>query len=73
MKYSTYYEKKDGGEGPEIYLSDGAFSDSKTLGKALRDMRALEGGTRVSRFEVIEDKVRVYPSHKAYVLILTKV
>jgi hypothetical protein len=47
--------------GPAVSLSPGAFSNSKTLGKALREAGVLLPGGRVRNFQVEGDKVVVFP------------
>ncbi len=42
-------------------IADNAFSDSRTLGAALRAARVLQPGERVRTFRVEGDKVIIFP------------
>jgi hypothetical protein len=44
-----------------VAISDGAFSDSKKLGAALRKSKVMMAGARVAHFRVEGDKVIVFP------------
>jgi hypothetical protein len=44
-----------------ITVPNGAFSDRKTVGKALRAAKVLNAGDRVSHFRVEGDRVVVFP------------
>ena len=78
VEYLVQFVHKIGGKNPKdvarIYLPGSAFSDSRTLGAALREAelyasgvtypgqaRALMAGERVRTFRVEGDKVIVFP------------
>lgn len=48
--------------GPDVTLPGGAFSDSKTLGKALRKAGVLTSGGKVTNFRVEGNRVIIFPS-----------
>jgi hypothetical protein len=48
--------------GPDVEISDNAWSNRNTLAKALRKARVLDPGARVRSFRVEGDKVVVFPS-----------
>lgn len=48
-------------KGPDVEIRDGAFSDSKTLGKALREAGVLASGAYITSFRVEGDKTTVFP------------
>lgn len=47
--------------GGDVTLAAGAFSNSKTLAKALREVGILYSGGRIKNFRVEGDKVVVFP------------
>ena len=47
--------------GPDVEIANGAFSDSKSLGKALRAAGVLASGSRVENFRVEGDKTIIFP------------
>jgi hypothetical protein len=65
-KYSVRYvhaiANSSNDVGKEFEIHAGAFSDSKALGKALRDAGVLASGARVREFRVEGDKVIVFPA-----------
>lgn len=48
--------------GDDVEIAGNAFSDSKKLAKALRDVGVLASGGKVGNFRVEGDKVIVFPS-----------
>jgi hypothetical protein len=80
-RYSVRYVHKvspsDADTRDDVEIRDGAFSDRKTLGKALRDAGVMMSGCRVSQFRVEGDKVVVFPicpglSTYWHAIVLTK-
>lgn len=53
---------KDTDVSEQFEIADGAFSDSRKLGAALRKQRILQPGQRIRSFKVTGDKVVVFPS-----------
>lgn len=47
--------------GPDVTLPDGAFSDRRAMGKALRDARVIPAGTMLETFRVEGSKVVCFP------------
>lgn len=61
VKFIHKISPSDKDVGPDVDVLDGAFSNSRTLGRALRDLRVLLKGARVASFRVEGDKVVVFP------------
>jgi len=61
VRYIHKISPSDKDVGPDVVLSDGAFSNSKTLGKALREAKVLASGAIVRSFRAEGDKVIVFP------------
>lgn len=61
VRYVHKVAPRPGDQHPDIYLAGGCFSDSKTLGKALRNSGVLMVGARVMSFRVEGSKVVVFP------------
>lgn len=64
--YNTHYVHKISNPngptpGDDVVLSDSAFSDRNTLGKALREAGVMLKGARVSSFRVEGDRTLVFP------------
>lgn len=62
VKYTHKISPSSKDVGPDVNLPDGAFSDSKTLGRALRQAGVLISGAKVNSFRTEGDKTIVFPS-----------
>ena len=61
VRYVDKVSSSEKDVGKDVELSEGAFADRKTLGRALRDSGVLLPGARVDMFRVEGGKVVVFP------------
>lgn len=65
MRYAVRYVHKVSPNAADtrddVEIRDGAFSNRKTLGKALRDAGVMMSGCRVDTFRVEDNRVVVFP------------
>jgi hypothetical protein len=61
VRYVHKISPKPDDFGHDIEISDNAFSDNKTLGKALRDAGTLLTGGRIISFRTEGDEVLAFP------------
>ncbi len=61
VRYVHKIAPRDTDTGPDVTLHDGAPSDRKTLGKALRAAGVLSSGARVREYRAEGDKLIVFP------------
>lgn len=62
VRYVHKISPRDSDTGPDVAISDNAFSNRNTLAKALRKNGVLTSGARIRQMRVEGDKVVVFPT-----------